>query len=258
MALRRAVHRLHPALSDVLDRLEHSPLGAALTDRLTDVLTRTMLEPPVDHRDALAPHLWVLERAGDGGLPLTAAGYLKPADVKALAALLPEMHHWTFPINREVDSHPVLYFRSYLQGIGLLRKYKGALLSTRLGKQLATDPAALWQHLADALLPLHPGFDSGEMSFETDAAVLVLAHMATQGETRLETQVIARTLDALGWQHRDGSAVMAREVWPVANEKWLAVGNVGQPRSARMSERVPSAAGIRLICDALFTDVTPA
>lgn len=248
MTIRRAAHRLHPALTDVLNRLDGSPLGRALTDRLTEMLTNAMLEPPVDPRAELGAHLWVLERAVDGELPLTSAGYLKPADVQGLAAVMPEMHNWIFPINREINSHPVLYFRSYLQGIGLLRKYKGSLLATRLGKQLAADPAALWQHLADTLVPAGEGF-------EVDAAILVLGHAATQTGERIELQVIARTLDELGWQHQDGSAVSQRDIWPVANEVWNAVGNVGQPRDGRMSDRVPSPAAARLICDALFTEV---
>lgn len=85
---RRIVSRLHPALTEVLNALDGTPIGREFRERAVQVSTSKALSEPVDHAAALIAHRWLLERAGGGGIPLTAAGYLKPADVKALAAVM--------------------------------------------------------------------------------------------------------------------------------------------------------------------------
>ncbi len=250
MTTHRFVHRLHPALTWVLNGLEGSALGQSLTDRLTELLSHTLFDPAPDYEQALRAHLWTLKRASDPGFTLTAAGYLKPADVKELAAVLPEMTDWIFAIGREIDSYPVFSFREYLKEIRLLRKYKGTLLATRLGKNAAEDPVLLWQHLADTLIPT-------DDDFVTAASVLVLAHTATEQGERIDMHAIARALSELGWKHRDGSQVSVNEVWPVANNVWSAVGNVGARESGTRRERVPSVDAVRMIRDTLFEEVNP-
>ena len=75
---------------------------------------------------------WFLERAdAEGGIPLTGAGYLRPADVEAASAVLPQMADWIGMNNREVHAVPLQMFRTSLQRAGILRKHKGALLLTR-------------------------------------------------------------------------------------------------------------------------------
>lgn len=44
-----------------------------------------------DKRTALRGVSWFLDHAAGGGLPLTAAGYLKPADVESASRVVPEM-----------------------------------------------------------------------------------------------------------------------------------------------------------------------
>ncbi|ROP65607.1 hypothetical protein [Curtobacterium sp. ZW137] len=91
---RQVVHRLHPALADVLARTDGTPLGLALRDRVVEAGSTQALGVDVDRRAALTAHRWFLERASGDGMPLTAAGYLKPVDVRAAAAVLPAMHGW--------------------------------------------------------------------------------------------------------------------------------------------------------------------
>lgn len=192
---RRVTWRLHPALTDVLTRLEGTSLGQAFEDHAVEVSTSKVFSEPIEHATALAAYRWVLERAEGDGLPLTGPGYLKPADVQALASVLPTMHDWSFKMAREIDVHPVLYFREHLKAIGLLRKYKGSLRLTKAGREGLVDATALWQHLADTLVP-------GDTGFSADASVVILVHAATT-----EGLIDVKTLTALGWSHRDGTPV---------------------------------------------------
>lgn len=131
---RRVAWNLHPVLTDVLNTLGETSLGQAFKDRAVEVSMLKVLGDPVDHAGALVAYRYLLERAGGDGLPLTAAGYLKPVDVQALAAAMPTMRDWIHKMAREIDAHPVLHFREYVKSIGLLRKYKGSLRLTRLGR----------------------------------------------------------------------------------------------------------------------------
>lgn len=247
---RHVTWRLHPVLTEVLNRLEGTAIGQALKDRAVEVSTFAVLSEPVDVDAALAAHRWVLAHAEGGGLPLTAAGYLKPADVRALAAVMPQMRGWIHKMTREIDVHPVLHFREYLKAVGLIRKYRGTLRLTRLGRGALADAGMLWQHLADTLL-----IDGTD--FDAQASVVTLVHMATT-EGRLDVDAVARTMTALGWAHRDDSPVQSGEIHPIWNELWTALGNVGEvgdlPESRNRERQLSTAARI-LVSNALFAEV---
>lgn len=246
---RRVAWNLHPVLTDVLNTLAETPLGQAFKDRAVEVSTLKALGAPVDHAGALLAFRYLLKRADGDGLPLTAAGYLKPADVRALAAVMPMIRDWNHKMAREIDAHPVLHFREYVKSIGLLRKYKGSLRLTRLGRVAANDPPVLWKHLADTLAP-------DEQSFNADATVVVLVHMATT-ESRIDVGAVAQTLTALGWSHRDGSPVSQGEVYEVWNELWDVLGNIGEGEGNHHSDRMMSQAARVMVHEALFTEVPP-
>lgn len=247
---RRMTWRLHPVLSDVLNRLEGTALGQSFNDRAVEVATSAVFSEPVDHGAALAAHRWVLDRAQGDGLPLTAAGYLRPADVQEIAAMLPTMRDWPSTTAREIDAHPVRAFREHLKEIGLLRNYKRTLRLTKAGREVQSDPVALWSRLAGTLLPAEGGFDA-------HASTVVLVHMATT-EGKLDTHVIAKTLTGLGWSHRDGSPVSSHEVHSTGNRLWVALGNVGERAGGtRRSDRPLSAAAGVLVHDALFEQAGP-
>ncbi|WP_092918267.1 hypothetical protein [Agrococcus baldri] len=244
MAQRHVVQRLHPTLADVLSQLDGTPLGRALNDRAVELATSQVLGDPIDRSAALAGHRWLLERADGDGLPLTAAGYLKPAAVRELAAVLPTMHDWPFGLAKEVDAHPLLHFHGYLKSIGLLRRYKGTLRLTKAGRAAQQDPALLWQHLADALV-------SSDSPFEETTGVVMLVHAATSADD-IDVDVVARTMAELGWRVDDGSSVERRDVYPVWNQLWDALGNVGAPVTRSVMDRALSPAARALVADALF------
>lgn len=246
--MRYVRYRIEPRLSEILGMLDDSALGQSLADRLTQLVRDAGPTPTgVELESAVAPAQWLLDRAADGGISLTAAGYLKPADVKALAKVLPTMQEWIFPVTREINAQPVGGFRVFVQRAGLLRKYKGSLLLTRAGNHLRKDSAALWDHLADKLIPDRPAFDA-------TATVLVLLHFATSLGERVNTSAIALAMQQLGWAHADGGQVTAADVQWVVNDVWNAIGNIGPTASSDPLDRTPSAAAISLIRDALLTE----
>ncbi|WP_341361020.1 plasmid pRiA4b ORF-3 family protein [Georgenia sp. M64] len=150
----------------------------------------------------LRPHLWVLDRAASDGIPLTAAGYLKPADVEALAPLVPGMAGWIGKANREDLTWPVAAFReSLIRHLGLLRKHRGRLVLTRAGAAAHVDPRALFEHLAGRLRPREG------REFERDADLLVLAYAAVGEDKVLPLSQVAATLTDLGYRYSDGTVV---------------------------------------------------
>lgn len=245
----RVAWKLHPVLTDILNTLGETPLGQAFKDRSVEVSMLKVLGDPVDHASALAAYRYLLERADGDGLPLTAAGYLKPADVQALAAVMPTMRDWIHKMAREIDAHPVLHFREYVKSIGLLRKYKASLRLTRLGRIALNDQTVLWEHLADTLAP-------DEQCFHADTTVVVLVHMATT-EGRIDVGAVAQTLTALGWSHRDGSPVSQGEVYEVWNDLWNVLGNIGASEASHRADRMLSHAARIIVHEALFAEVPP-
>lgn len=167
-----------------------------------------------DLRANLAPTQWFLDRAADGGIPLTSAGYLKPAEVTAASEIVPQMADWFGKNNREVNCVPLLTFRQSLQSMGLLRKYKGSLVLTKAGAAAQRDPAALWEHLASRLIPTDPH------TFECHATLLFLAQAGGAEDGWVRVGAIADALTDLGWQTTNGDGV---EPYQLAR---LAVGGV--------------------------------
>lgn len=158
------------------------------------------------------------DRAAEDDIPLTAAGYLRPVDVIAAAKVVPGMQRWIGKANRESDSVPILAFREALQSLGLLQKRKGVLRLTRAGRAAQQAPEALWNYLAERLVPRGVGFD-------TDATLLVLAFAASSAGAELAVDVIAAALTDLGWRTGDGQRVRGSDLYGVRALELL--GNVG-------------------------------
>lgn len=242
-----ALLRLHPALTEVLNGLADTEFGDEFRQKAVAVSTWLLTASPIDRAAALAPHRWMLERARGDGLLLTAAGYLKPADARELAALLPAMRDYPWSGSREVDAHPLLAFREHLLDSGLLRRYKGTLRLSKRGRECDGDVDALWRHLADTVVPQSSAFDA-------HCAVTLMVYSAT-AERTVRPQRIARILSVHGWKHHDGSGISERDVYPVWNWLWGVLGAVGEPGVAPPKEflpRIPGDAARLLIGDALF------
>lgn len=220
------------SLSEVLDdpaAFDPAPLNTALSfsapvdgSRLPEPLARLLLpvvrvpeantlargvmalpaqEPrPSDDELTTAFHAvqWFLDRADDGGIPLTKAGYLKPDDTFAASEVVPNMAGWIGRNNRESQSFPLLEFRQSLLEVGLLRKYKGHLLLTKAGAAARRSPEALWEHLAASLT-------RARGQFEAIASPLMAATAAVSG--RFDPPAVAAVLTAHGWRSGDSGGV---------------------------------------------------
>lgn len=147
------------------------------------------------------PFAWLVRHVGVAGLPLTAAGYLKPADVEAVAEAIGISDDFWGATNRESQTYPVLAFRQAAQKLGLLRVAKGWVRATRAGVTLASDPMGLWWHVA-ARLPL-----SGK-SHEDDGGLVTLLAAAAGADRAAQAAVMT----AIGWMHVDGSPLSPADV----------------------------------------------
>jgi hypothetical protein len=135
--------------AEVVDRLRSARSLSWLRAIDAAVLDATAGEEP-DADVVVAPYRWLLDRVGDG-VKLTQAGYLPPTVVKAAMTELGWAEGWYGKNNREDVTLPVLELRESAQRFGLVRKYRGHLVRTRIGRTLADDPLGLWWHLASVL-----------------------------------------------------------------------------------------------------------
>ena len=185
---------VHPALADVVEALDGTPAAVEISLLLINVVSAP--EPPEEDElaRALYPVLWFLERAGDGGIALTQAGYMVPDMVIAASDVVPDQDSWYGKNNRENLAIHVLEFREALQSMKMLRKYKGQLLPTRRAAATQGDPDYVWELLAESLIPQKEGFIR-------EATALLLLHVASTrpGETVSFDQV-AEELTQRGWR----------------------------------------------------------
>jgi len=194
-------HGVDGQLVDLVHRLHYTRVGRELDDRMIRLISEPTMLDEAELAACLRAHRWFLDRAADGGIALTAAGYLKPADVEAASEVVPAMDDWIGTKNREVHCAPLLHFRRTLQSMGLLRKHKNILVLTRAGAAAQRDPAKLWEHLAARLVP------GTEHTFECQATLLFLAYAASSTNSAPPLDEIATALTELGWRHPDGQPV---------------------------------------------------
>jgi len=225
---------IDPRLVALIDRLTYSPVGDDLASRALSLLEERTVPDEKTVYASLTPFIWFLERAADGGIQLTASGYLKPADVIAAAALLPTMHGWIGKANREIDTTPVLHFRKAVQALGLLRKHKSSLLLTRAGHHSRAAWQNLWNQLADRLVPNTDGFD-------TDATLLLLLYAATSPGSELPFDTVAAALTHLGWQSGEGTPIVGYDLYQLRALDVLrsvSTANVSRGRRWRIADEV--------------------
>ncbi|MGV8967006.1 MAG: plasmid pRiA4b ORF-3 family protein [Cellulomonas sp.] len=200
-----------PPLPKPIAELVRRAYGPGALD-LADMIERVRLDSPVLVDAAVAermiePFAWLITHVGARGVPLTAAGYLPPADVVAVAEAIGITDEWFGSPNRESQTYPVLDFRRAAQKLGLLRVARGRLHATKAGVKLADDPMGLWWHLA-ARLPL-----SGAPYGHDAGLVALLAIAAGAGPASQ-----AAVMTAIGWERFDGEPLTAADVRGDARE----------------------------------------
>lgn len=182
---------MDPRIADVVNRLRGSRSLPWLR-----VIDDAGLDRPADGEPTpdgvVAPYLWLLKRVGDG-LRLTQAGYLPMAVVAEALRALGADDLQLGPRLRE-EYTPVISLRETAQRMGLLRKNRGQLLVTKLGRRQVDDPASLWWHLASRL-------PDGRSEPEWQAGALYLLTVAA-GHPR-EPALLAQGMSILGWVGAD-------------------------------------------------------
>ncbi|WP_434616044.1 plasmid pRiA4b ORF-3 family protein [Arthrobacter sp. A5] len=167
--------------------------------------------PPTETELAavVRPIHWLLQRAGTDGLELTAAGYLKPAVVRAAVSELGWQERCYGTINREDQAIPVLALRENCVRWKLLRKTKGRLVLTPAARKMADDDAALWAHVAERLAL--PGSNAADLVHrvvvgwllegtmpEWNVIAAVLADILNNSMFRMPGGAPVEELDAMG------------------------------------------------------------
>ncbi|OLT24602.1 hypothetical protein BJF83_06345 [Nocardiopsis sp. CNR-923] len=170
-------------------------------------------------RAAVGPYTWLLDHIGDDGVKLTGAGYLPPASVREAAEALNLTGRWLGMANREVQTLPVLNLRESAQKTGLLRKHKGRLLLTKVGKEAREDPRALWDHLA-ARMPPTP-------KAEVERLGCLVAVLAVAAGSRDVPSEVAAVLTGLGWRVDGGLSVNSSAAWDAMYEVWAVLDTMG-------------------------------
>jgi Plasmid pRiA4b ORF-3-like protein len=242
------VSGVDPRLVELLNRLRYTTIGDDLVFRLVSLTHSQSQISPEEKTAALHPVLWFLDHVAGDGLPLTAAGYLKPEDVTALAAVIPAMADWIGTANRESHTYPVLWFRESIQSLGLVRKYQGRLRLTKAGGSASGAPEALWRHIASRL----PLGKAG--SIDLPAGLLALTFAASNPTNDPPLGDIAEALNELGWRHSDRSPVNADDIHWAIEDTFRVLDNITTgPRSRPWRERRKlSAAATELARDALL------
>ena len=126
------------------ERLEHWRSRRPILDRVADLIAAT--PPPVDEQTAaaaLAPAIWLLERARDG-LALTQTGALSRALVREAVERWPDWWDAELfgPPNQEAEIVPLLHLHDLLRRMHLLRRTGRRLVATSRARQAHARGAA--------------------------------------------------------------------------------------------------------------------
>lgn len=188
----------HPVVEDLVNRTSRD----VRTELLELLLTaHRRLDEPVSDKQWVAllrPWQTILDLANPDGIPLTAAGWIAPAHCERL------WHEsglaWEFGRgNREQNTPEVHLLREDATAARLIRRYKGRLVLTPLGRKAVRDRETLLDAIARYLL------DTGEQ-FDQHAAAVALLFVAgrTSPEPGTEpitiTSEVDRLLTNIGWR----------------------------------------------------------
>jgi hypothetical protein len=233
-------------LHDLLLRFRGTSFGDDLVTRIHLLAQKSPGSEPGERETALHAYLWFLDHVADQGLALTAAGYLKPVDVTAAAAVVPEGSEWIGAKNREIDTYPVLAFRASLQQLGLLRKYRGRLLLTKAGHAARGNPDRLWQHLA-ARLPVGKQNDMAR-----PAGLFALVYAASAPDQPVPFETIAQALTDLGWRQGQRDPISALSADRAARDTLDLLHNVPSGPRSRPGPRQLTPVAAALARDAIL------
>jgi Plasmid pRiA4b ORF-3-like protein len=237
-----------PPAARLLDAVRTSPERRMLR-RLIDCadLTAPVLIDATVAAAMVRPYAWLLDRVGEAGIRLTAAGYLPPPDVEAAVSELGLGAEWIGKGNRESQTLPVLDLRETAERAGLLRKYSGRLRLTPRGRAAHADPVALWWQLAESM-------PAARDDCERQAGLLLLLMLAAD-EAADWAEVVAEVLTAIGWQTGYGEPLTSSSAFHTVWSTHLVLRRIGALESGPGNYRAdkPSREGVIFGRAALLT-----
>lgn len=142
----------------------------------------------------------LLDRVGEDGVVLTAAGYLPPVVVADLLQAADPEGRWIGDSSREINVPPVQTLREVATALGLTRKARGVFHLTAAGEKLRGDPASLWAHVASRL-PVEKPAGVKEIS----ALGLLLIAAGLTPDTGRFMEELDTLVSVAGWQLRSGT-----------------------------------------------------
>lgn len=187
---------------------------------------------PADLEEIARPYRYLVDLAGEDGIPLTTAGWMKPPYVERTYRDLGLFHEWIGKGNREDKTEPVARLRATCQHVGLLRKHKGRLLATPLATSLRTDGEYVDALASRLLADHHPAARVCNGLF----ALLVAADGRPTADHADE---VARLLTACGFFMDAHHGVDRWEVLKIVRPVWLTL------RSATGRRQLYDASGHR-------------
>ncbi len=214
------VSALPVRLAELVAAVRWAPARRELRRMIGVALAAPVTIDPADTARMARRYLWLLNRVGPDGIPLTSAGYLPPVHVAAAVADLAIDREWIGKGNREVQTLPVLELRETAQRAGLVRKNKGRLVVTGRGRALAKDPVALCLHLAESVPPR-----SRDSCAEQAGLLLLIA--AAAGITKDLNDTAAEFLEALGWMTGSGNSLSGGDAAYVAADTRAVLRTIG-------------------------------
>ncbi len=211
-------------------------LGPDVRPYVEDLVVGAGLDQPqaLDPAAAAAmvhQYSWLVQRVGDTGITLTAAGYLPPAVVSETSQALDLDTEWIGRGNRELDTMPVLILRESAQRLGLLRKHHGRLLLTAAGRAARADPVRLRRHLAQRL-PI------GDEASRIAGVVTMLVLCGGAARAADVSGAVRTVLGSLGWQTSSGP-LQANDAWRLAGPTLEVLDRLGidvRPRFGHLDD----------------------
>lgn len=179
-------------LTALLER-EHQSGSRELREILTfPVFFEAVRITPEEAARITEPFRVLLDVLGNGA-NLTAAGYLKPADVEQIAHRAGFTEWWIGKANREDQTWPVAKLRAVARALGLVAVRKGRIAPTQAARRCAGDPEALLRHIIGRL-PL------GKSTAERHAGWAALVVAGSEAPAALWDIGVSEIMAGLGWR----------------------------------------------------------
>ncbi|MDO5511289.1 plasmid pRiA4b ORF-3 family protein [Corynebacterium sp.] len=141
---------------------------------------------------AVEPFSQLLDLVGEG-VTLTGQGYLPPVLVTQLCDRLDLGGPLHGQANREANLPPVKALHRLAKKLGLLRKYRGRLLPTKIGERALLDPGLIWEQAQQAR-------PNSRDKFEVHAAWFYLVVAGSEAAVDRWADLTRKLVGDVGWR----------------------------------------------------------